>query len=128
MKNEFFSNQLPDLIDELKSANTKTGKIDLIRSFIASLPGAMLVEDEILPLGVVVKGCVILCSEEEYLNTPEEQRGYKKIDFEFKITQTQIPLAKIEREKIRSFVGLWHEALERLIKEMTPEVRKICAN
>lgn len=129
MKNEKkLSDMLLDVIEKLKSTNTNMNKVDLIRSFIASLPGAMLVEDEILPLGVVIKGCVILCSEEEYLSTPEEQKGYKRIDFEFKITPTQVPLAIIGREKIRSFVGLWYEALEKLIEEMTPNFITVCAN
>ncbi len=128
MEKRNFLEDLSDLMEELKSTDTKTDKIILIRSFISSLPGAILVEDEILPLGVVVKGCVVLCSEEEYLGVPEEQKGYKKIDFEFKTTSTNVPIAKIEREKIRSFVGLWHEALEKLIEEMTPSYITIFVN
>ncbi|MBN2854355.1 hypothetical protein JXK06_02355 [Patescibacteria group bacterium] len=105
---------------ELACPSPETDKTVSLRHFLASLPGAKLVDDETLPPGVSVMGCVVLLPEEQYLSLPEEKRVGKKIDFAFKQTSTGVPVAEIRREKMNAFVGLWQEAVERLVDEMAP--------
>lgn len=125
MKRKFFLDRLFDVLMELICPSPETDKTVSLRHFLASLPGARLVDDETLPPGVAVMGCVVLCPEQQYLNLSAEERIGKKIDFAFKTTPTGVPVAEIRREKMNAFVGLWQEAVERLVDEMAPGDRML---
>lgn len=115
-----FLDELVGVLDAI----TFPGYSDVIyetRVFLSHLPGVFLVEDEILPLGVAIKGVAIICQLEKYEKLSQQDKEKKKIYFEFIVNEDDSPkeATAIQLDRFH-YIDNWSTIIETIIDRLSP--------
>jgi hypothetical protein len=115
-----FLDDLMIVIDSVKSPGYGDPAYDL-RKFLAKLPGAHLVCEEILPKHIAVKGVIVLCSPDEFFCLSDKEKEAVKIQFEFYVDGDKYPkTAQVYQIGRFQRSGSWAEVIEMIVDNMSP--------
>lgn len=115
-----FIDELVLVLDAIENPGFSDAMFETKR-FLKSLPGVILVEDEILPIGIAIKGVAVLCSLEEFSKLSSTDKEKKKIQFQFTVNMDNSPnnAWAFQYEKFNCS-GSWKKIVETIVDHLSP--------
>ncbi len=115
-----FIDELVSVFDAIENPGFSDAVFETKR-FLKSLPGVILVEDEILPIGIAIKGVAVLCSLEEFSKLRADEKEKKKIQFQFSVHFDNTPKNAWAFQYERfNCSGSWKKIVETIVDHLSP--------
>ncbi len=116
----FFIDDLVSVFDAIENPSFSQAVFETKR-FLSLLPGVILVEDEILPIGTAIKGVAVLCDSKTFSQLSKEQKEEKKIYFQFGVHLDNTPkIAWAFQQGRFTCSGDWKKVVETIVDYLSP--------